>query len=118
MCLFSEDEVWDTIKHLPTDKAPGPDSYTGRFYRCCWETIKADLMATLLVLHQGDRRKLGLLNATFLTLLPKKANAIEAKDFRPISLIHSFAKLVVKLMANRLAPRLSSLVSPNQSAFV
>jgi len=40
------------------------------------------------------------------------------KDFRPISLIHSLAKLVTKIMANRLAPLLSNLVPPNQSAFV
>ena len=40
------------------------------------------------------------------------------KDFRPISLVHSFAKLVTKILANRLAPRLDSLVSTNQSAFV
>lgn len=39
-------------------------------------------------------------------------------DFRPISLIHSFAKLVTKIMANRLAPLLPRLVAANQSAFV
>ena len=29
---FTEEEVWNTIKALPSDKAPGPDGYTGRFY--------------------------------------------------------------------------------------
>uniref|UniRef100_A0A0A9CEI9 Reverse transcriptase domain-containing protein n=1 Tax=Arundo donax TaxID=35708 RepID=A0A0A9CEI9_ARUDO len=75
-------------------------------------------MVAIMILHQGDGRNLGLLNAAFLTLLPKRADAIEAKDFRPISLIRSFAKLIAKLMANRLAPRLSLLVSSNQSAFI
>jgi hypothetical protein len=37
---------------------------------------------------------------------------------QPISLIHSFAKLVTKLLANRLGPRLHELVAANQSAFV
>ena len=32
---FSEEEVWATIKDLPLDKAPGPDGFTGRFYRTC-----------------------------------------------------------------------------------
>jgi hypothetical protein len=40
------------------------------------------------------------------------------KDFRPISLVHSFAKLVTKVLANRLAVRLNSMVSPVQSAFI
>lgn len=43
---------------------------------------------------------------------------MEAKDFRPISLIHSFAKLITKVLANRLAGQLYSMVSSNQSAFV
>jgi hypothetical protein len=32
---ISEDEVWNTIKQLPPDKAPGPDGFTGRFYKSC-----------------------------------------------------------------------------------
>lgn len=43
---------------------------------------------------------------------------MEAKDFRPISLIHSFAKLITKILANRLAAHLDRMVSCNQSAFI
>ncbi|KAF8731380.1 hypothetical protein HU200_016438 [Digitaria exilis] len=39
-------------------------------------------------------------------------------DYRPISLIHNFAKLVAKVLANRLAPFLHILVDINQSAFI
>ena len=58
-----------------------------------------------------------LLNSAYLILFPKKVEALEAKDFRPISLVHSFAKLVTKIMANQLAPLLDRLVATNQSAF-
>jgi hypothetical protein len=44
----------------------------------------------------------GRLNTTFVTLIPKEG-AEEVKDFRPISLVHSIAKLVTKLMSNRLS---------------
>jgi len=115
---FSEDEVWNTIKHLPLDKALGPDGYTGRFYKICWPVIKPDLMAAISAVQRGNFRNMQLLNSALLTLLPKKDDASSVKDFRPISLIHSFAKLVTKLLANRLAGRLSELVSSNQSAFV
>jgi hypothetical protein len=30
--LFSEKEVWDTIRDLPADRAPGPDGFIGAFY--------------------------------------------------------------------------------------
>jgi hypothetical protein len=51
------------------------------------------------------------LNTTFITLLLKKEVVEQPKDFRPISLVHSFAKLVTKTMANRLAGRLNEMVS-------
>ena len=106
---ITEEEVWDTIKTLPADRAPGPDGYTGRFYKSCWHLIKAEFMAAIITLRQGDARK---------CLIPKKAEVLLPKDFRPISLINSFAKLVTKVMANRLAPFLNVLVAANQSAFI
>jgi hypothetical protein len=51
-------------------------------------------------------------------LIPKKDNPIKISDYRPISLSHSFAKIVTKLMANRVAPELEHLVSVNQTAFI
>jgi hypothetical protein len=115
---FTEEEVWATIKDMPLDKAPGPDGFTGRFYKTCWNIIKGDLLMALDTIFRGHVFNFGRLNTTFITLLPKKTDAVEVKDFRPISLIHSFAKLVTKIMANRLAPLLPNLVSANQSAFV
>ncbi|RLM55087.1 hypothetical protein C2845_PM10G21820 [Panicum miliaceum] len=50
-----------------------------------------------------------------MVLLPKIDVPKEAKDFRPITLVHSFAKLVSKLLATRLSaflPRLGDPLSP------
>jgi hypothetical protein len=57
-------------------------------------------------------------NSAFITLIPKMVGADQVKDFQPISLIHSFAKLVTKLLANRLAGRLQYMVFPIHSAFI
>lgn len=113
-----EEEVLDTIKHLPSDKAPGPDGFTGRFYKTCWQIIKVDVMAAISAVWRRDFRNFMLLNTAFVTLIPKKEGADHAKDFRPISLIHSFAKLIMKILADRVASRLDSMVSNNQSAFI
>jgi hypothetical protein len=40
------------------------------------------------------------------------------EDFRPISLVDNFAKIVTKLLTNCLAGRLHGMVSPIQSAFI
>jgi hypothetical protein len=114
----SEEEVWDTIKQMPSDKASGPDGFTGRFYKVCWPTIKKDIMAAVAAVWRKDFRNFRALNSAFVILLPKIENPSNAKEFRPISLIHSFAKLITKILANRLGGQLDSMVSKNQSAFI
>lgn len=65
-----------------------------------------------------DERSFSHLNGAYMVLLKKKDQPEEIRDYRPISLIHSFGKLITKCMANRLAPKLDSLVCRNQSAFI
>ncbi|KAM0826153.1 hypothetical protein ACQ4PT_069071 [Festuca glaucescens] len=83
-----------------------------------WPVIKGDVMAGILKLAVGDSRGFARLNRAYITLIPKHQNASEIRDFRPISLVHSFSKLFSKLIANRLKTKLPELVSSNQSAFV
>jgi hypothetical protein len=115
---FSEEEVWNTIKQMPSDKALGPDGLTGRFYKTCWPIIKEDIMAAISAIWSRKLVNFGILKSAYVTLLPKKDDAEQPKDFRPISLVHSFAKLVTKLLANPLAPKLQEMISPIQSAFI
>nr|XP_051201783.1 uncharacterized protein LOC127315326 [Lolium perenne] len=75
-------------------------------------------MTCLYKLGVGDGRGFARLNRALITLIPKKPDAMEISDFRPISLVHSFAKLFSKLVANRLRLRLGDVVSANQSAFI
>jgi hypothetical protein len=65
-----------------------------------------------------DCRGFGAVNGALITLIPKKEGAEKVQDFRPISLIHGFAKLVAKVLATRLAPVLPHMVGVHQSAFV
>src|SRR6185503_3991030 len=97
---FSEEEVWKTVRSLPSDKAPGPDGFTGRFYKVCWPIIKGDLMAAIHSVWGKNFRNLWMLNSAYITLLPKRPDAEHVKDYRPISLVHSFAKLITKILAN------------------
>jgi hypothetical protein len=63
-------------------------------------------MAAIHKLYVGDGRGFAKLNRDLITLIPKKQEALEIGDFRPISLIHSFAKLFAKLLATRLSPKM------------
>ncbi|KAM0903126.1 hypothetical protein ACQ4PT_018909 [Festuca glaucescens] len=69
-------------------------------------------------LWRGDAHGLHLANQALISLLPKHADAVEVRDFRPISFIHSVAKLVAKVLSTCLVPKMPQLVGPHQSAFI
>jgi hypothetical protein len=52
----------------------------------------------------------------FFSGIQTEARAV--KDYRPISLIDSFGKLMSKVLANQLATRIGDLVHPSQSFFI
>jgi hypothetical protein len=58
------------------------------------------------------------LNNALDALLPKKVGTNCPADFRPITMIHSFAKLISKILSLRLAPRLNKMVDTNQNVFI
>jgi len=58
------------------------------------------------------------LNATFVSLITKKADALEVKDFRPISLVGGVYKIISKVLANRLKSVLGKIISSSQNAFI
>lgn len=55
---------------------------------------------------------LGKLNTAMVALLPKKDGVVAITDFRPISLIHSFAKLITKVLSIRLSKIIHTIISP------
>lgn len=116
--IFSEEEVWNTIKELPLDRASWPDGFVAAFYQRVWPTIKNDVMAMVMKLYVEDGRGFGKLNRAHIVLIPKKSDAEEVGDFRPISLTHSAAKLFAKMLANRVRRKMREIVAANQSAFI
>nr|GEW79873.1 hypothetical protein [Tanacetum cinerariifolium] len=57
-------------------------------------------------------------NSSFITLIPKVANPIHVKKFRPVSLIGMQYKIIAKVLANRLSKVIDKVVSKEQSAFI
>ena len=94
-----EAEVLHAISSMPSDKAPGPDGYTGAFFKACWLTIKPDIMRVINLFSNLHGENFHWLNSAFVALLPKKDGAEGINDFRPISLIRAIAKIISKVLA-------------------
>ena len=91
---FSSEEVWAAIKALLSDRAPGPDGFTGAFYKSSWPVIQDEVMEAVHAFELGNIRNMKSLNNALIVLLPKKVGTSCPSDFRPITMIHSFAKLI------------------------
>ena len=114
---FEENEIEIVVQGCNGDKAPGPDGFSLAFFQHCRSIVRNDIMAVCQEFHEHCQFERSL-NATFVSLIPKKHGADELKDFRPISLVGGMYKIIAKLLANRLKVVLGKIISPSQSAFV
>ena len=75
-------------------------------------------MAAIECFYHLRAGPLELPNGAYIALIPKSDVAEHAADFRPISLINSFAKLITKTLSIRLSGHIDQLISSSQSAFI
>lgn len=58
------------------------------------------------------------LNATFITLIPKKSDALHIQGFRPINLISVPYEIIVEVLSNKIRTVLREVIDDNQYAFI
>jgi hypothetical protein len=75
-------------------------------------------MVAIQAFAHADNRSMSRLNKALIVLLPKKVGAASLGDFWPITMIHSFAKLVSKILPLCLVPRMDEIIAKNQNAFI
>lgn len=114
---LTKEEVKKAIFGMAKDKSPGPDGFSMCFYHVCLDIIMEDLLKVLEEFYASGIINVGT-NATFFILIPKKKGAVELSDFRPISLVTSLYKIIVKVLSLRLRKFMGLMVDSTQGAFV
>jgi hypothetical protein len=54
---FEEEEVWEVVRKMKGDKAPGPDGFSMAIFQKCWEVIRKDMMAMFKEFHETGKFK-------------------------------------------------------------
>lgn len=114
---FEDEEIFSALRLRATDKVPGPDDFSSRFFIDNWGLIGNDILQAIKSFFK-TRKILEEINATHICLIPKSPNEDRVSDFRPISLCNTIYKIISKCLAERLKNFLPELVSNNQTAFI
>ena len=114
---FEEAENFEVIHSFHGDKSPGPDGFPMAFFQTCWGIVKSNLLGVFHHFYANGQFEKSL-NATFITLIPKKQAGREIRDFWPISLVGGVYKIIAKVLANRLRSVMGKIISASQNAFV
>lgn len=101
MCVVvSEEEVRRVIDGINRNKTPGKDGLTVEFFCKAWEVMKNEVCELVrLVFAVGEMPK--SLREGVITLIYKKGDKRDIRNWRPITLLNVDYKIVARLIADR-----------------
>ncbi|CAM2106061.1 unnamed protein product [Caretta caretta] len=107
-------EFSEAFRRMPTNKSLGMDGLTVEFYRVFWDVLGPDLVTIWAESLQSGVHPLSCRLAV-LTLLPKKGDLRDLRNWRPISLLSTDYKVVAKAISLQLGFVVVGVVHPDQT---
>ena len=109
------EEIAKVVGGLKNGKSPGPDGLSSEFYKKFWPIISSTF--TSFVIHTFDSHNIpSNMKLGIITLIHKKNNTDDIKNYRPISLLNTDLKIISKLLNERIKSTLQNIITPTQFA--
>ena len=89
-------ELYAALMSLQSGRAPGLDGLPVDFYKSFWSVLGEDLLEVISSSLETGRLPLSCRRAV-ITLLPKKGDLQELKNWRPVSLLCTDYKILSKV---------------------
>ena len=81
---ITSDEIEAVIKKLPTQKSPGPDGFTGEFYKAFKEELTPILHRPFEKVQSDGRLPNSFYEANIILIPKPDKNTTKKENFRPI----------------------------------
>ncbi|CAM2099523.1 unnamed protein product [Caretta caretta] len=107
-------EFSEALRCMPTNKFLGMDGLTVEFYCAFWDILSPDLVTVWAESLQSRVLPLSCRRAV-LALLPKKGDLHDLQNWRPVSLLSTDYKIVVKAILLRLGSMMADMIHPDQT---
>ncbi|KAM4579169.1 uncharacterized protein V3H82_008444 [Fundulus diaphanus] len=109
-------ELHTALLSMQGQRSPGVDGLTVEFYKAYWDLLAQDLLDVYNESLLAGSLPLSCRRAV-ITLLPKKGNLQDIKNWRPVSLLCTDYKILSKALATRLGRAMEQVIHRDQTYY-
>ena len=116
--LITSTKIETVIKYLPKKQSPGPDGFTGEFYQAFKEELMSNLLKFFQKISEKGTPPNSFYKATITLILKPDKDNTKKENYRPISLMNIHAKILNKIIENRIQQSSRKLIHHCQGWFI